>query len=180
MGVYSLGDVSGGHFNPAVTGAVLVSKLDEKLDVKTAGFFALTQIVAGITAAMTYSLVHHGETFPLEPGKGYKWPQACGAEAIFTFVLCLTVLTVACSNKTANPTMFGFAIGSCVTIGGFAIGNISGGSLNPAVSIAIASKAMLYAGPSKALMYVIPQMLGGVAAAGVMMVTHADADKEAD
>merc|ERR1740117_872642 len=125
---------------------------------------------------MTYSLIHNGETFPLAPGKGYTWPQVCLAEAVFTFVLCLTFLTVAVSKKTSNPAMFGFAIGSCITVGGFAIGSISGGSLNPAVSVGIAAKAMLSAGPSKALMYAIPQMLGGVAAAGVMMVTHADVD----
>ena len=36
--------------------------------------------------------------------------------------------------------MSGLAIGSCVTVGGFAICSISGGSLNPAVSIGIASQ----------------------------------------
>merc|ERR1719183_2902156 len=176
--VYACGDISGAHFNPAVTGAILCSKLDEELTYKDAGYYMLTQIIAGITAAMTYSLIHHGATVPLGPGAGYVWSQVVFAEAVFTFVLCLVVLTVAVSKKTNNSSMFGLAIGSCITVGGFAIGGISGGSLNPAVSISIASKAMLTGGPSKALMYVLPQMLGGAAAAGVVMVTHADAEKK--
>jgi len=178
--IYALGDISGAHFNPAVTVAILCSKLDEKFTLQDAGCYVLTQIVAGITAAMTYALIHTGKSFPLGPGSGFVWAQVGIAEFVFTFVLCLVVLCVAVSPKTNNKTMFGFAIGSCVTVGGFAIGCISGGSLIPAVSFGIAAANIFKSGPSKALIYTICELLGGVAAASVMQITHADEEKSKD
>lgn len=178
--VYALSDVSGAHFNPAVTVAVVCSKLDESLTYKEAGYYMLTQVVAGISAALTYSLIHNGNSFALGPEIGYTTAQACVAELVFTFVLCLVFLTVAVSEKTKNPAMFGLAIGSCLTVGGFAVGKISGGILNPAVAWGIASKTVLVGGPAKALMYTLPQALGGACAAAVMMVTHADVVSKKD
>jgi len=179
--VYSLGDVSGAHFNPAVTVAVFCSKLDPALDPMMAGCYMLTQVVAGIFAAMTYALIHGGETFPLGPGLGYKWAQVGIAETAFTFILCVVVLSVAVSEKTKTTEMFGLAIGSCVTVGGFAIGNISGGSLNPAVSFGIASASLINGGAfHSALIYTVFELLGGLAAAGVIGLTHGDADEKSE
>lgn len=180
--IYALGDVSGAHFNPAVTVAVLCSGLDKKLTPQDAGCYAVVQIIGGIFAAMTYALIHLGNSdFPLGPGVGYKWSQVAMAETVFTFVLCTVVLAVACSPKTKSTEMFGLAIGSCVTVGGFAIGNISGGSLNPAVSFGIASAQIINGGQFyKALIYTVFEILGGAAAAGVYQVTHADAPKGGD
>merc|ERR1719352_127256 len=97
----------------------------------------LAQIGGAIVAAFTYALIYQGHTFALGPQPGYKWGQVAIAEIIFTFLLCYVVLCCAVSAKTKSSEMFGLAIGSCVTVGGFAIGAISGGSLNPAVSIGI-------------------------------------------
>jgi len=177
--IYALGDVSGAHFNPAVTVAVLCSKLDAKLTFQDAGAYMLVQVIGGISASLTYALIHSGETFPLGPGVGFKWAQVGIAETAFTFVLCLVVLCVACSEKTKSSEMFGLAIGSCVTVGGFAIGNISGGSLNPAVSFGIASAQIMNGGAFyKCLIYTVFELLGGAAAAGVYKVTHEGEDGE--
>jgi aquaporin Z len=172
--IYALGSVSGAHFNPAVTFAVIFSGVDEKLTPKIAGFYVLVQTVAGILAAMTYTLIHGGRNFSLTPGINYTWAQVGMAEFVFTMVLCLVVLCVAVeSNKTFQPVMFGLAIGSCVTVGGFAVGNISGGSLNPAVSIGIESVRLWDGGHFyKFLIYVVFEVLGGAAAAGIFKVTH--------
>ena len=76
-----------------------------------------------------------GKTFQLKPDA-----QGCAnvvvAEFIFTVVLAVFVLSVA-TVKNNLSQFFGFAIGVCVTVGGCAIGRISGGSLNPSVSIGI-------------------------------------------
>merc|ERR1719241_27622 len=85
-----------------------------------------------------------GETFALKPAL-YNWNQVAMAEFMFTFVLCFVVLSVA-TVKSALSQFFGFAIGMCVTVGGCAIGKISGGSLNPAVSIGISSSHLIGGG----------------------------------
>jgi aquaporin Z len=172
--IFALGDVSGAHFNPAVTLAIFISKMDPSLDVKKMGAYMASQIVGGITAAISYAFVYHWYTFPLGPGEGFGWTQVAVAEVIFTFVLCLVVLCVADGNKATHaPTMFGLAIGSCVTVGGFAIGGISGGSLNPAVSFGIASAQILNGGIFyKALLYSAFEFAGAALAAGAVSVTH--------
>jgi aquaporin Z len=171
--IYALGDVSGAHFNPAVTLAILASRVDEAQPAKEVVLYMITQISAGIVAALTYTLIYQGDTFPLGPLPGFRWSQVAVAEIIFTFVLCYIVLCTAVSTKTKSESMFGLAIGMCVTVGGFAIGSISGGSLNPAVSIAIASSQIMNGGMFyKALIYSSFEFFGGLVAAAVAMATH--------
>jgi len=170
--IYALGDVSGANFNPAVTLAIFASKMTD-MTPKKAGCYMLVQIAGGIAAAFTYALIYSGRSFALGPQPGYKWGQVAVAEIIFTFVLCFVVLCTAVSPKTKSENMFGLAIGSCVTVGGFAIGSISGGSLNPAVSIGIASSQIMNGGFFyKALIYSAFEFIGAGAAAGIAMVTH--------
>jgi aquaporin Z len=175
--IYALGDVSGGKFNPAVSLAVFISKIKdgEESDhpiTRTLGEMG-AQIVGGIAAAFTYAGIYGGKAFPLGPGAGYFISQALVAETVFTFVLCLVVLCAAVHVKTPTP-FFGLAIGACVTCGGNAIGAISGGSLNPAVSIGIASAATLSHGTgsfANAVAYSLVEFLGAGLAAGVCMAT---------
>jgi len=176
--IYALGDVSGANFNPAVSLALLINKT---LDGATAGAYMGAQVAGGICAAFTYSFIHHGHSFPLGPGAEYKTSQALVAELIFTFVLCLVVLCAAVESKTKSNNFFALAIGSCVTVGGCAIGAISGGSLNPAVSFGIAVAATGEHGSKSlinAVFYTLVEFGGAAAAAGILKVTHAeDGDK---
>merc|ERR1719247_3768097 len=104
--------------------------------------------------------------------------MALAAEVAFTAVLCLVVLCVAVHEKTKSPAMFGLAIGSCVTVGGNAIGAISGGSLNPAVSFGIAAAATPKHGAGNlviAAFYTLFEFIGAGMAASLVMCTHAEA-----
>merc|ERR1719443_1260346 len=178
--IYALGDVSGANFNPAVSLALI---LTDNLKPAEAGAYMGVQIVGGIAAAFTYALIRQGDSFPLGPQPGYKWWQACVAEVVFTFVLCLVVLRCAVRENTKTGTFFGLAIGSCVTVGGFAIGGISGGSLNPAVSFGIASSATLGHGFGSfvsAVIYTICEFVGAGLAVGVMKVTDAVTEDKAE
>lgn len=171
--IYALGDVSGAHFNPAVTVAILASGRCPNLTPVKAGSFIGAQIAGGIAAAFTYAFVYKGATFALGPVGENTWTGVSIAEIIYTFVLCFVVLSVAVSERTKASHLFGLAIGSCVTVGGFAIGGISGGSLNPAVSFGIAAVQTLNGGFFyKALIYSVFEFVGGAAAAGVFKVTH--------
>jgi len=171
--IYALGDVSGANFNPAVSFALLIRQV---LDVTTFGAYVLAQILGGVAAAFTYASIYDGESFKLGPGADYLYFDAFLAETVFTFVLVLVVLCTAV-EKTKSQNFFGLAIGSCVTVGGFAIGAISGGSLNPAVSFGISSAATLNYPSGNlvvAVLYSFFELLGAGIAAGLVAVTHAE------
>jgi len=173
--IYSLGDVSGGHFNPAVTLAIWVSKTAPQHVKPDLILYMLVQIVGGLLGGLTYSVMEKGTTFPLEPGAGHTWLSAYFLELVFTFLLCYTVLSVACIGKygpCAN-SFFGFTIASCVTAGGYAIGSVSGGALNPAVAIGIAVSSL---GNGHGVFHMFPyavfELVGGAVAAVVFGFTH--------
>lgn len=174
-GIFALGNVSGGHFNPAVTLAITMANEDPKMK-KDAGIYMIIQILGGFCAAMTYALLEGGKTFPLAPGAGHTWGAAYMAEAIYTFVLAYVVLTVACYQGGAggaHSNVFALAIASCVTAGGYAIGAVSGGSLNPAVSCGIAFSSLGSGyGIFHVFPYVICEFFGGALAATIYKATH--------
>mmetsp|Transcript_107883 Transcript_107883/g.315391 ORF Transcript_107883/g.315391 Transcript_107883/m.315391 type:complete len:457 (-) Transcript_107883:46-1416(-) len=171
--IYAIGDVSGAHFNPAVTAAIALSGR-KKIESQTALYFVITQLVAAFFAALVYEAVHSGMTFPLRPGDGFDWSGAAVAEIIFTFLLCFVVLCVATVRSNPAPEMTGLIIGMCVTVGGLAIGKVSGGSLNPAVSLGIASARKLIGGGTflNGLIYIFFELVGATIASGLFRLTH--------
>jgi len=174
--IFCMGDISGGHFNPAVTLAITISKRlpEEQTRDNTCVLYMVCQILGGIVAGFTYSNMEKGQCFPLAPGAGHTWLSAYLAEMVFTFMLCYVVLSIACCDaKPCMDSFFAFAIASCVTAGGYGIGAISGGSLNPAVSIGIAVSSIGRGhGIFHMIPYVIFEFLGGAIAAGVFGFTH--------
>jgi len=172
--IFALGTVSGAHFNPAVTAAIMCADNGDNrknCPANEGAMYMGVQIMGGILAAFTYSFLKNGETFALKP-TGYSWSQVIAAEFVFTFVLAFVVLSVA-TVKNALSQYFGFAIGMCVTVGGCAIGKVSGGSLNPAVSIGISSSHIMNSGSFYAcLIYTAVELAAGAAAAGVFKLTQ--------
>jgi len=174
--IFALGTCSGAHFNPAVTIAILCAGRGKISPPDAAGYIGV-QLIGGITGGMTYARMcaSFGEaykTFPLDPGAGYGWGEAAFAEIMFTFLLAFVVLSVATVDSPLSE-YFGLAIGSCVTAGGYAIGAVSGGSLNPAVSWGISSSHVLGGGHFwHCLVYSVFEIIGGCLAAGVFMATH--------
>mmetsp|Transcript_14171 Transcript_14171/g.31348 ORF Transcript_14171/g.31348 Transcript_14171/m.31348 type:complete len:457 (-) Transcript_14171:228-1598(-) len=171
--IYALGDVSGAHFNPAVTVAILVSgRCEADLPPARAGAYIGAQLAAGLVAGACYTGIYGG-SFAIAPGASHTLLQASIAELVFTFVLCFVVLAVAVSSTTKDKTMFGLAIGSCVTVGGNAIGAISGGSLNPAVTFGLAC-AGVSAGQTilAPIIYCLVELAAGAGAAVTFKATH--------
>eukprot|EP00435_Cladocopium_sp_Y103_P055282 s943_g18.t1 len=167
--IYALGDVSGGHFNPAVSCAVYLSGRDDSFTGKKAALYSVVQVVAGILAALLVVGIFSKSMAPFGAKAPYHMTQALLGELIFTFTLSYVVLCVAVSDLTKASHLFGLAIGFCVVVGGFAVGNVSGGSLNPAVSVALALSG---GGFVNAIGYVMVELFAGVLAATAFGVTH--------
>lgn len=171
--IYALGSVSGANFNPAVSICLVITGRPEVLAAKDAGMYIVAQLAGGIVAGFTYMFMENGKTFPLAPGKDYSIGQAAFAEIAFTFLLCYVVCCVATVKTGKLDQYFGLAIGSCVTAGGYAIGAVSGGSLNPAVSFGIAVSHAANGGSlTNAALYSVFEIIGACIAAGLFMTTH--------
>merc|ERR1719240_171960 len=169
--IYALGGVSGANFNPAVTFSLL---LNGTLDAGTAGMYVVSQILGGICAALVYSFTV-GSAVPLAPGAGHNWATCAFAEIIFTFVLCFVVLNTAIDKTGKLSQFFGLAIGFVITAGGYAIGAVSGGSLNPAVSVALDASNMVKGGGfGNCAMYTLFELVGAGAAYGAYKVCRPD------
>ena len=129
--VYAGGHVSGGHYNPAVSLAALMSGA---LPTSQFGPYVAAQVAGATIAALLVHLIT-GQTFAPAPGANVTTMAALLVEFLYTFALAYVVLNVAVSKKTQGNSYFGLAIGMTVAVGAFAAGGTSGGAFNPAVGI---------------------------------------------
>ena len=134
--VFAGGHISGGHFNPAVTLAVL---LRGRITSAEAAPYWGTQLVAGVVAALVGKYVIDPKNQPpaTELTGGHLIVAALLAELLFTFALAWVVLNVATSKDHPNNSFYGLAIGFTVLAGAVAVGGVSGGAFNPAVALGI-------------------------------------------
>src|SRR5215468_5509003 len=92
-----------------------------------------------------------------------------GAELIGTFALVTAVCGAALfSAPSAGLVAVAFAVGLSVMAMAFAVGNISGGHFNPAVTCGLVAAGRF--ATEKAPGYIAMQLLGGVAAAAIFYV----------
>uniref|UniRef100_A0A7S0FWW7 TerD domain-containing protein n=1 Tax=Pyrodinium bahamense TaxID=73915 RepID=A0A7S0FWW7_9DINO len=135
--VYSLGTISGAHFNPAITLAVVTSGRSKMTGGQVACYI-LSQVLGSFLGTFTYWMVVD-RTLRHWPLDYYSSSEAFTVEVIYTWALCYVFLNVTMQGRGGMPPEFlhtsnGLAIGFTVTAAFVAIGPISGCSLNPAVS----------------------------------------------
>ncbi|MBC7894463.1 MAG: aquaporin family protein [Cytophagaceae bacterium] len=163
--VYMGGHVSGGHYNPAVSLALLMQGAMPRANF---GPYVLSQVLGALAASIIVFVVT-GKTFGPAPAADATVVSALLVEALYTFALALVVLNSAVAKKTQGNSFYGLAIGFTVVVAAFAGGGISGGAFNPAVGIGpTIINATMGSGSWGALwLYIVGPLVGGALAASV-------------
>ena len=129
LSVVALGAVSGGHFNPAVTFAMLIT--GRIAPMAAAGYWG-AQFLGGLAAAFFIGALYGSsavaEGTPL-PSANHTAVQALMMEIFLTFFLVSVIFGAAVFN---NFSYAGLAVGLAVTMGILAGGAVSGAAMNPA------------------------------------------------
>ena len=133
--IYSIGQVSGCHINPAVTISLLALR---KIKINDAIAYIVCQLIGAALAGLTHrailpeagAKVNYGLTLP---GAAIGGNEAIAflVEAILTFFLLFTIMGTALHPK-ATPGWAGFAIGMIVAVDIWVGGPLTGASMNPA------------------------------------------------
>ena len=130
--IYAVGDVSGAHFNPAVTLGFFVARRFE-------GKLILPYVLSQLSGALVASLLLRG-LFPQHATLGATAPagpalQSLILEIILTALLTFVILNVSVGAKERGITA-GIAVGSVIALEALFAGPICGASMNPARSFA--------------------------------------------
>ena len=148
--VYTIGGVSGAHFNPAVSIAMVSLK---KLSNKDALVYIIFQVVGALLAMLVVAEL--GGSAPENMIAENTMPVGV-AEAVGTFILVFGVSSVAL--KKIDNDASGLVVAGSLFLGLMLAGVMSNGILNPAVAIAFGSVSW---------MYMLGPVVGGIVGAQV-------------
>jgi aquaporin TIP len=167
VAVNAFGGVSGAHFNPAVTVAMLVTR---RITSSSALVYIVSQLIGATLAAWICCLVFPSAAVD-EANLGIPLPAPwvtpsvlVAVEFVLTFLLVTAIFGTAIDPRGAAVKIGGFGIGLTVTFDILAGGAVTGASMNPARSF---GPALVHGMWDWHLFYWIAPLAGGVAAAFV-------------
>jgi len=163
--VYAMGDVSGAHFNPAVTFAFALRRVFPWSRI--AAYWASQ--LAGAFFGCAVLAVTFGRGLR-EATTAPRWGTASvfAVETLATYLLVCVVLGTATRHRIVGPNA-AVASGAAVAIGGIFARPVSGASMNPARSLAPAIASGSLAG---AWIYVVAPLTGALLATATMGIVH--------
>ncbi|MBK9193687.1 MAG: aquaporin [Flavobacteriales bacterium] len=156
--IYTFGDVSGAHLNPAVSVGFWLAK---RFPAAQLAPYIGAQLAGALLASGIWRLI-----FPDNTDLGGTAPMASSAsavavESILTFLLMLVILAVSSGSKELG-TMAGIAVGATVGLEALFAGPFTGASMNPARSLA---PALVSRDLSVVWIYLLAPVLGALGAA---------------
>ncbi|GLJ31320.1 hypothetical protein SUGI_0628340 [Cryptomeria japonica] len=154
--IYSVGHISGAHFNPSVTVAFATVN---RFPVKEIPGYIVAQLVGSISAGFVLRLMfgdisHIAATVPSGSNM-----QSFVLEFLITFLLMFVVCGVGTDTKAVGE-LGGLTIGATVAMVVIVAGPISGASLNPARTLGSAIAGNKYTG---IWIYMVAPVLGAIA-----------------
>lgn len=169
--IYSLGNASGAHFNPAVTTAFALRRVFpwRRVPLYIAAQFAGAMISAGLLMLLVGDIApglttpHHGVL------------AGFGFEVVLTFLLCLVILSTASRFRVLGQNA-ALAVGGTIALCDLFSRPMSGASMNPARSL---GPALLSGRLADQWIYVAGPLIGAtVATAVVGLIQGPPADEE--
>lgn len=131
--LYAFGEISGGHYNPAVS---LAMTLDGRMDPLSMAGYWVAQIVGATLASLTLLVVTNTETVAgtmTMLGEGVEAWEAFLMEMVFTAIFLVVILK---ATKSANSMKTAFlGIGLTLTMIHLVLIPATGTSVNPARSL---------------------------------------------
>jgi len=157
--IYALGDISGAHFNPAVSFGFWAAG---RFPAKEMGIYAVCQLLGALLASalMRFTFLDHTLLGVTSPGPGISFVRAVCFEAVLTFFLVFVILNVSHGAKEKGA-FAGTAIGGTIALDALFGGPITGASMNPARSLAPALIANYF---HDIWVYILGPMIGAFAA----------------
>ena len=168
LAITALGQVSGGHFNPAVSAGLVAAR---KFPVREVIPYWVAQLVGGFLAVVAIGIVYSSRAtdgLNTNPGAGISDGGALLLEIIATALFVMVISTVATDDRAAwkgvmAPLLIGLFIFTAVS----AVGPASGGSYNPARSLDPA----IYNGDFDHIwIYLVGPLVGGVLGGAIWTV----------
>ena len=128
--VYMGAHISGAHYNPAVSLAMLMRK---EININDFIKYISSQVLGASLAAYVISIMM--SNMIVQPDLQEPVAVILIAELLFTYLLVFVILNVATHPNLEGNSFYGFAIGLTVMTGAYCVGPLTGGVFNPAVSI---------------------------------------------
>ncbi|WP_026753384.1 MIP/aquaporin family protein [Sediminibacter sp. Hel_I_10] len=132
--IYAFGEISGAHFNPAVTIGFAYAK---KFPWKEVPKYIVAQAIGAILACLLlWFLFPQSETLGATiPAEGFAPYRAFVLELILTFFLMVTIINVSTGSKEIG-TMAAIAVGGLILLEAMFAGPMTKASMNPIRSLA--------------------------------------------
>lgn len=163
--IYTLGDVSGCHLNPAVTLGFCAARRFGRNRVVP---YILAQVAGAVLASLALRAM-----FPVHPTLGATLPAGTAVQSwVMEFVLTLMLMVVILSVSTGakeKGVLAGVAVGAVIALEAMFGGPVSGASMNPARSLA---PAVVAGRPDHLWVYLTAPVAGALAGVLVCGVIH--------
>lgn len=166
--IYASEHISGAHFNPAVTLAMLMRG---KLARNEAFYYPVAQLAGALLAAILGGfLLRAGYATDTQMHVHKNSISSLLAEFTGTFGWVYVMLNVTTVKSGSGNSHFGLAVGCVVAAMIYVLGGISGGVFNPAVALGSIMTGM--SNPGDILIFLAGNLIGAAAAATAFQLVH--------